>query len=56
MSASWLVVCDDYKLGPFRDRETAERNMAHVEELGACHCTHRVERVSSDTVGTTHSG
>ena len=42
MSVAWWVQCPDYSAGPFRSRGAAERRLAEVESLGACHHAHAV--------------
>jgi hypothetical protein len=46
MSGGYVVRCDDYELGPFKDRATAERRLEQVEAFGKCHNDHRIEQVA----------
>ena len=41
----YVVVCADYRSDPYKDRAGAERHLAGIEKMGACHLEHRVEEV-----------
>lgn len=40
----WYVVCESYTVGPLTTEESAQRQLAGIEKLGACQNEHRVEQ------------